>query len=238
MDPEVRKRLRWIELHNRLGNLSRVAMKCGISRPTLRKWISRYLQDGIPGLGSRNRRPKRSPKRRIGDIERAWILELRARHFGSRRIHSELVRTHGLQLSRTSIDKVLAQSGAKPLSRPKLNRKQLKRYAKENPGERLQIDTCKIGPARYQYTAVDDCTRIRVLALYSRRTAVNTLHFLERVIEELPFPIQCVQTDRGREFFADSVQHRLREYGIKFPTSKARFPSPERQSRAITANRY
>ena len=45
------------------------------------------------------------------------------------------------------------------------------------PGVRVQMDICKIGPGRYQYTAVDDCTRIRVLALYSRRSGANTLLF-------------------------------------------------------------
>ena len=47
----------------------------------------------------------------------------------------------------------------------------------------------------------------RVLALYPRRSAANTLLFLERVLEELPFPVQRIQTDRGREFFALAVQH-------------------------------
>jgi hypothetical protein len=33
-----------------------------------------------------------------------------------------------------------------------------------------------------------------VLGIYSRRTATNTLDFLERLIEEMPFPIQRLQT--------------------------------------------
>lgn len=78
------------------------------------------------------------------------------------------------------------------------------------------MDTCKIAPAIYQYTAIDDCTRIRVLAIYSRRTAGNSLLFLDRVIEEMPFPTQVIQTDRGREFFAYCFQEKLMEYGIKF----------------------
>ena len=86
------------------------------------------------------------------------------------------------------------------------------------------MDTRKIGPGLYQHTAVDDCTRIRVLALYPRRSASNTLTFLEKVFEELPFPVQCIQTDRGREFFAYSVQHKLREYGIKFRPVKPASP--------------
>lgn len=78
------------------------------------------------------------------------------------------------------------------------------------------MDTCKIAPGLYQYTAVDDCTRYQVLRLYSRRTAANTLLFLECVTEEMPFPIQRIQTDRGTEFTAYKVQDRLLEWGIKF----------------------
>lgn len=61
----------------------------------------------------------------------------------------------------------------------------------------------QVAPGRIQYTAIDDCTRMRVLELYTRKTAANAVLFLEeRVLEEFPFPIQRVQTDRGGEFFA------------------------------------
>ena len=35
-------------------------------------------------------------------------------------------------------------------------------------------------------------------------------------MDEMPFPIQRIQTDRGREFFATKVQEKLMEFGIKF----------------------
>ena len=91
-------------------------------------------------------------------------------------------------------------------------------------GDRVQMDTCKIGPGLYQYTSIDDCTRYRVLRLYSRRMAANTLDFIDCVIEEMPFPIQRFQTDRGRVFFAVKVQERLKEYGIKFRPNKPASP--------------
>lgn len=40
----------------------------------------------------------------------------------------------------------------------------------------------------------------------------------------MPFPIQCVQTDRGREFFALKVQKRLMNWGIKFRPIKPGSP--------------
>ena len=40
----------------------------------------------------------------------------------------------------------------------------------------------------------------------------------------MPFPIQRIQTDRGREFFAVIVQERLKRYGIKFRPNKPASP--------------
>jgi hypothetical protein len=88
-------------------------------------------------------------------------------------------------------------------------RKSVIRYSRAIPGERIQIDTCKIAPGLYQYTAIDDCTRWRMLRLYSRRTAENSLAFLACMLEEFPFALQRIQTDRGREFFAYQFQERL-----------------------------
>ena len=56
------------------------------------------------------------------------------------------------------------------------------------------------------------------------RTDANTLDFLDCVIDEMPFPIQRIQTDRGREFFAVEVQDKLKEYCIKFRPNKSGSP--------------
>jgi transposase InsO family protein len=224
MDAEARKRLRWVELFLQVRNCSIVCLKCGISRPTLRKWLRRYEGKGTEGLIGESRKPKSSPATKILVQHREWIRELRNRCLGSRRIHSELKRAHDFDVSRTTIDKVLRAMDVKPLSRPRRHRKGSTRYARLIPGERIQMDTCKIAPAVYQYTAIDDCTRIRVLAVYPRRTAANSLLFLERLNEEMPFPVQAIQTDRGREFFAYCFQEKLMQYAIKFRPIKPASP--------------
>ena len=78
------------------------------------------------------------------------------------------------------------------------------------------MDVCKIASRLYQYTAIDDCTRYKVLVVYKKRTADNTLDFIDQVMDRMPFSIQRIQTDRGQEFFAYKVQERLMEYGINF----------------------
>jgi transposase InsO family protein len=118
---------------------------------------------------------------------------------------------------------VLKRNHVKPVKKYR-RKKDFVRYERPVPGDRVQMDTCKIGPGLIQYTAVDDCTRYRVLRLFSRRTAANTLEFLDCVVEEMPFPIQRIQTDRGLEFFAEKVQKRLIKYGIKFRPNKPGSP--------------
>ena len=40
----------------------------------------------------------------------------------------------------------------------------------------------------------------------------------------MPFPIQRIQTDRGREVFAEAVQHHLMDWAIKFRPIPPRSP--------------
>ncbi|MEM1043877.1 MAG: helix-turn-helix domain-containing protein, partial [Bacteroidota bacterium] len=49
--PHVLKaRLTWVKLYQETGNASFVCRRCGISRPTLRKWWTRYQAEGEAGL--------------------------------------------------------------------------------------------------------------------------------------------------------------------------------------------
>lgn len=107
----------------------------------------------ISGSGhqSHSRRPKRSPSTKTGTCEVALILELRSqRNLGARRIQSELKRLHSISLAMATIHKVLCQHQVKPVV--KFRRKaDFIRYERPVPGDRGQMDTCKIGPGLYQY---------------------------------------------------------------------------------------
>ncbi len=217
-------RLGWVEMYRATGNASLVCRRCGISAPTLRKWIRRYEESGKEGLVDRSRRPNHSPNRIVDqDVEQLILRLRRTRRLGARRLQSELLRHHAIRLALATIHKVLIRHEVTPLVRSR-RFTATKRYQRAIPGDRVQMDTCQIRPGLYQYTAVDDCTRYRVLGLYERRNATNTIDFLEQVTEEMYFPIQRVQTDRGSEFFARKVQRWLMDTGIKFRPIKPRSP--------------
>ena len=224
MDSEVKKRLQWVQYFEETQDAGLVCRRMGISRPTLRKWLRRYQESGMDGLCSESRKPLNSPTIKLTEELLELIQEYRdKRKLGARRIQLELIRNDQIRLSLATIHKVLHKLNFKPLVRTKRS-KHIQRYEMDLPGERVQMDVTKINPGVYQYTAVDDCTRYRVLALYPRRTASNTIKFIEQLIEEMPFPIQRIQTDRGGEFFALTVQKMLMKYAIKFRPIKPGSP--------------
>lgn len=224
MDSEQKRRLGWVTIYRQTGDAGTTCRRCGISRPTLRKWVKRFEGSGIDGLAARSSRPLSSPTRKLNAALERQILELRSkRNIGARRIQIELGLSDELWLSRTLIQRVLDRAVVAPLKkarRPAL----AKRYSRPTPGDRVQMDTMKIRSGVYQYTAIDDCSRFRVLGLYPKRAGKYTLLFLDRVMEEMPFPIQRVQTDRGTEFFAEAVQKKLKDSFIKFRPIPPRSP--------------
>ena len=197
MERSISMRLKWVRLYVKTGDAGLVCRRCGISRPTLRKWHQRFLESGIEGLCDHSKKPHNSPSQKINaDIE-ALILDIRKkRKLGARRIQNELKRLHSISLSLASIHKVLSRNKVKPLRRIRA-KNGFKSYSRPVPGDRVQMDTKKVATGKYQYTAIDDCSRWRVLGLYPRRSAANTLLFLDRVFEEFLIP-HTTYSDRPR----------------------------------------
>ena len=221
----VRQRLKWTAAYREVGDAGAVCRRFGISRPTLRKWLRRLEADGEAGLSELSRRPHSSPAKKVSAEAEERILALRReRRLGVKRIRAELRRLHGVQLSPSVIHKVLVRHGLNVLPRRKRARHTPKRYSRPVPGDRVQMDVCKIRPGLYQFTAIDDCSRYLVAGLARRPSAVATLAFLDQVLDEMPFAIQRIQTDRGAEFFAGEVQRRLMAETIKFRPIPPRSP--------------
>jgi transposase InsO family protein len=81
----------------------------------------------------------------------------------------------------------------------------------QRPGQRVQIDVkvvparCRVGqaPKLYQYTAIDECTRLRYLGAYEEQSTFSSADFLIKAIafyKRLGIQVECVQTDNGFEF--------------------------------------
>ncbi len=100
----IKARLAWVELYAKTGDAGFVCRRCGISRPTLRKWWRRYQTDGEAGLVERSRRPHRLATQKVFSDQEALILSLRReRRLGVKQLRNELIRQHNLHLALDTI---------------------------------------------------------------------------------------------------------------------------------------
>src|SRR6202163_1952790 len=190
------------------GNVAQACRHFGLSRKTFYKWKARYKSHGEAGLCDRPRVPLHSPRATPREVI-SKIIYLRQRyHFGPRRIAAYLRRFHHLTVARSSVHRILIRHGMNRLpanQKRKPNGRAWKRYEKPQPGHRLQLDVKFLeripgtGKRLYQFTAIDDCTRIRVLKIYDACNQTSAIRFVDEVIRRLPFRVLVIQTDNGAE---------------------------------------
>ena len=181
----------------------------GISRKTFYKWKKWYEMHRAAGLCDQSSRPHRSPTAFSQEVVSKILCVRQSYHFGPRRIADYVPRFHGLVVLVSSVHRVMVRHGMNRLPASQKHRahtKRWQRYEKPQPGHRVQMDVKfleRIPGTRkrlYQFTAIDDCTRIRVLKVYDACNQATAITFMNEVLRRLPFRIHVVQTDNGAEF--------------------------------------
>jgi transposase-like protein len=150
---------------------------------------------------------------------------------------------HRIRLHRTTLTQVSHRLGLPylPRRRKRATRpRQLRLFEKPKPGDSIQIDVkhAKIhGQRVYQYTALDDCTRVRVLRLFRQLGLRSTLTFPADVRRRFfPFAIRKIQTDHGPEFTLEFVLA-VQQAGIRHRYIRPRRPQPKTQASHCTSFR-
>ncbi|PRP61482.1 IS481 family transposase, partial [Bacillus halotolerans] len=138
-------------------------------------------------------------------------------HFGPLKISWYLERFHDIKVSRSGCYYILLRNRLNrlPENIRKRSMPQFKRYEKKVPGHHVQVDVKFLffndedgkRIKRYQYTAIDDATRIRALKIYSKHTQANAIDFINYVVDKFPFRIKVIRTDNGSEFQAKFNWH-------------------------------
>ena len=189
--------------------VARTCRHFGISRTAFYRWKVRFDELGEAGLADRPRTPHRSPRATLPAVVSKIVYLRQQYHFGPGRIADYLRRFHQVTIARSSVHRILGKHGMSRLPanhKHQPHHKRWKRYEKPQPGHRLQMDVKFLeripGSAKrlYQFTAIDDCTRIRVLKVYDACNQRTAIQFLTEVRQRLPFRIHVVQTDNGAEF--------------------------------------
>ncbi len=221
---DITRKLRVLNYAKEIGNIAKACRYFGISRETFYQWKKAYESQGESGLINNKPCPE-NPKRRTDKAIEEKILYLRTTyHFGPLKISWYLERFHDIKISRSGCYFVLLRNGLNRL--PEKGRKrstpEFIRYEKKVPGHHVQVDvkflffTDQHGNRikRFQYTAIDDSTRIRALKVYAKHTQENAIDFINYVVEKLPFRIKVIRTDNGHEFQAKFNWH-VRDLGME-----------------------
>jgi transposase InsO family protein len=195
--------------------LTLAAARHGVSVPTVRKWVGRYLARGEAGLRDASSRPRVSP-RAISEHSALAIVELR------RRWLTQACIAKNLHLSASTVSRVLARAG---LSRwtDLVPSEPTVRYEHAHPGDLVHIDTKKLGRiermghrvtgarrhdtvgAGYEslFVAVDDHARLGFTQLKPDeryRSAVSFLRASIKYFAQLGVTVRRVLTDNGSAF--------------------------------------
>ena len=201
---EIQRKLRILEYAEKIGDVSKTCRYFGIGRASFYRWRKAYSDEGYTGLAAARSVQHNHPNKMSPEVEEKILHLRRTYHLGPIRIVWYLERYHAIKVSDAGVYRTLKRHGLNRLPRGTRVRKiHTQRYNKQVPGHHIQMDVKflifkgKQGQKvkRYQYTAIDDATRVRALKVYKRHTQANAIDFVDHIIEKFPFRIQQIRTD-------------------------------------------
>ena len=229
---EIRRKLRILDHAAASGDVSKTCRYFGIGRASFYRWRHTLADHGEAGLANKRSVPHNHPNRTPEAVTQKVLHLRRDYHLGPIRIVWYLERYHGLKISDAGVYRILKRNGVNRLPGGTRVRKiHTKRYNKQVPGHQIQmdvkfltfIDKSGTKTRRFQYTAIDDATRIRALKIYERHNQANAINFVDHVIATFPFRIQEIRTDNGHEFQAKFHWH-VEDKGIRHAYIKPSSP--------------
>jgi transposase InsO family protein len=209
---EARKKQAIVKYAERNGK-SKASRMYGVSLSSVKRWSKRY--DGTwQSLLDKSHRPHSHPNRHTEREEKQIKNSFKKQYarYGWDGVYDDL-RRKGYSRSFSGMVYAAKRLGLKEQTKIKKKSREQRRYPEILvPGEKVQIDVkevpynCLRGKILreekhlYQWTAIDECTRMRFIYGFEEHTPENTVKFLAMVIKAFPFKIQTIQTDNGTEF--------------------------------------
>ena len=228
-----------LEITEQGASVTDAAASHGVTAPTVRKWLGRYLAYGVTGLADATSRPHRSA-RAIEAAKALLIVELRQRRMLQRHI------ARNVGVSCATVSRVLARAGLSKLSDLE-PREPVMRYEHAAPGELLHIDTKKLGRIERPshrvtgnrrdsfdgagwetlFVAIDDHARIAYTAMLADEKAPNAVQFLRDAVAydaRLGLTVRRLLSDNGAAFRSRVFAQACVELGIEHKFTRAYRP--------------
>jgi hypothetical protein len=198
-------------------------LRSGIAERTVRRWKSKFKRLGLNGLRDKSRRPIRSPNRKdLGGVLRQELFNLYDNEPGLTQVQilAKLLTVKSEdQPSMSWLVRTKKRIGLTRKKKVKTNEHKT-RYEIPIPGY-LQIDTKIVdregepGEKLIQFTAIDECSRVRYLEGSLTKGAAAATAFLRRAVEfysSIGVRVLRAQTDHGTEFTLPENERTLASY--------------------------
>ena len=190
--------------------VSRASRKNNRSRTYIYFWKARW-NGTVESLACQSLRPHSHPNQHT-EAELKLIRDMRRRNsdLGMLELWYRL-KKRGYTRRPESLFRVMRKLGLFPQAEKKPVYKPKPYEQMTHPGERVPVDV-KVVPRQciadpelrlFQYTAIDEFTRLRFLAAYPEQSTYSSADFLKRLVKwyaRRGIHVQCVQTDNGFEF--------------------------------------
>ena len=190
--------------------VSRASRKYNKARSYIYFWKTRW-NGSIESLACQSRRPHNHPNQHTED-EIKLIRNMRRRNpkLGMIELWIRL-RKRGYTRRPESLFRVMRRLGMFTQEKPKEKYVSKPYEQMQYSGQRVQIDV-KVVPRAcianlelrlFQYTAIDEFSRLRFLAAYEEQSTYSSADFLRKMVAFYKckgFTVECVQTDNGFEF--------------------------------------
>jgi len=190
--------------------VSQASRKYNKSRSYIYFWRARY--DGtLESLACKSRKPHSHPNQHTEE-ELTLIRNMRRRNprLGMVELWHRL-KQRGYTRRPESLFRVMRRLHMFPPTKEKKKYIPKPYEQMQYPGQRVQIDvkvvprSCIADPELklYQYTAIDEYSRLRFLAAYDEKSTYSSADFLEKMtvwFKRKGICVECIQTDNGFEF--------------------------------------
>lgn len=190
--------------------VNRASWKYNKSRSYIYFWRARW--DGsAASLACQSRRPHSHPNQHT-EAELKLIRDMRRRNpsLGLVELWHRL-KLRGYTRRLESLFRVMRRLGMFPQEKKKKAYTPKPYQQMTYPGQRVQVDVkvvtrrCITDPELrlFQYTAIDEFSRLRFLAAYPEQSTYSSADFLRRLVKwyaRKGIQVECVQTDNGFEF--------------------------------------
>ena len=197
---------------SRKYGVAKAAYKFGEYKRTIYRWRNRY--DGtLERLKDKSRRPHSHPNQHTEE-EIKLIKNYKANNKKTGLVVLWVkLKKAGYTRSVTSLYRMMIKLEIYNKAPSKKKEKNAGYYPEMTyPGEKVQIDVkyvtkiClskelqEMGERFYQYTAIDEYTRIRYTWFTNEHSTYMSSEFVKRLVKYYPFKIKTIQTDNGFEF--------------------------------------